>query len=192
MPWQTPDNKNLINNWKSDCLSLRSFNCPHTKSGHKGARNLSYQPNNVSFVWGNLVEGRCLVTIDYIFTALLYYVLKSSTYILQILFSWQLWKFFQLQNYYTTCKSSQLSSGGTKTHSQVFKLQLISSLCWRYSIVRFVQWFCPLCRQVMGGTEGLPCLEKGYLLPCCQPLESKADFPERWKKGLNYSGLSHL
>ena len=110
--------------WSWGVMTLR----PGCEPDNHPLRNLSYQPNNVSFVWGNLVEGRGLVTIDYIFTALLYYVLKSSSYMLQILFSWQLWKFFQLQNYYTTCKSSQLSSGGTKTHSQVFKLHLIPSL----------------------------------------------------------------
>lgn len=86
----------------------------------------------------------------------------------------------------------QDSLPGIQTPTHIQSPNFMLNHCRRHSVVRFVQCFCPLCRQVMGGTEGLPCLEKGYLLPCCQPRKSKADFPERWEKGLNYSGLSHL
>lgn len=99
---------------------------------------------------------------------------------------------YHLQKFTAFKWRNQDSLPGIQTPPHTQSPNFLLNHCRRYSIVCFVQCFCPLRRQVMGGTEGLPGLEKGYLLPSCQPQESKADFLERWKKGLSYSGVSHL
>lgn len=145
-------------------MSLRSFNCPHTKSGHKGARNLSYKPNNVSFVCGNLVGGRersCNNRLYFhssfmlCFTELFIYVTDFILLATESFFSFK--NITPLAKVHTVFKwKNQDSLPGTQTliHSQSPNFML--SQCRRCSVICLAKCFFPLSRLVKGGAERLP------------------------------------
>lgn len=178
-------------------MSLRSFNCPHTKCGHKGARNLSYKPNNVSFVCGNLVGGRersCNNRLYFhssfmlCFTELFIYVIDFILLATESFFSFK--NITPLAKVHTVFKwKNQDSLPGIQTliHSQSPNFM---SKMLRYLFCRV---FLPSKQTGEGRSrEASHVRKKVTCSHTGQPRESKAVFAERCKKGLSYSGVSLL
>lgn len=134
--WIAPDAlanprfENRITYGKSGCLPLRSFNCPLTQSGHKGGRNLSSQPSDVSFVCRNLVRGRegsCNNRL-YFHSSFILCFMGHFIYITDFILLATPNVFPASKTSHHLQKFTQCVSGRTMPPSQVFQLQLIPSL----------------------------------------------------------------
>lgn len=150
--------------------------CPHTKEvGTREPEILAIQPNNVSFVWGNLSrrEVSCnnrlyfhssfILCFKELFIYVTDFILLAT---LKVFSASEL--LYHLQKFTAFKWRNQDSLPGTQTPTHTQSPYFLLNHCQRYSIVCFCQCFC-LRRQVMGGTEGSKVWKKNYLLPLCQP-----------------------